>query len=85
MQLRQMTESFRASGLQHQVGIHPPDFESVRYRAMMAEVLIHARNSFLRYPLLNQIHRKHAPAFTAAEGSVEGIVIEDCQIAGIRF
>ena len=51
----------------------------------MAEILIHARNSFFRYPLLNQIHRKHAPAFAAAKGGVEGIVIEDCQITGVRF
>ena len=51
----------------------------------MTEVLIYARNSFLRYPLLNQIHGKHTPAFAAAEGGVEGIVIEDCQIAGVRF
>ena len=51
----------------------------------MAEVLIHARNSFLRYPLLNQIHRKHTSAGAAAEGGVEGVVIEDSQIAGVRF
>ena len=85
VQLRQMTEPFRIRGLQHQIGVHTADFEPVRHRAMMAEVLIHTRNPFLGYPLLNQIHREHAPAFAATEGSVERIVIEDCQIAGVRL
>jgi hypothetical protein len=85
VQLSQMPQPLRISGVQHQVGIHATDFEPVSHRAVTAKVSVNASQLLLSFAVLNQVHREHAPPFAATEGGVEGIVIEDCQIAWIRL
>src|SRR5207247_1105643 len=71
VELREAHESLRRGGIQHQVGVHSPNLEAVGDRAMMTEVLVHARQLCVGLAMFDQVHVEHPAALAAAERGVQ--------------
>src|SRR2546422_381690 len=70
VELGEMHESFRWSSIQHQLRVHPSDLEAVGDRTMMAEVLVHTREFFVRLAVLDQVQVRQDGRRTRACGPI---------------
>ena len=67
VQLSEVTHPLWTCSVEHQVGVHAANLESVGDRAVTADVFINTRQFALGRPVSIQVHREHSPSGRSAK------------------
>ena len=80
LQLGEVRHPSRIGGVEHEIGVHATDLETVGDGAVIFQIMVNPVQFFRRLSMFSHIHGEHTAACTAAERGMKEVVAKNRQV-----